>query len=225
MNNLLIRIKKMKKNYFHSGNSLSILDNVNLEIKNSEIISITGPSGVGKTTLLNILGMLDSFESGEFFFNSFDGSKLNIQLKNKFRNEFIGFVHQFFHLIPELTVIENVALPKMILGFNNNDSLKDADILLNTFGLNDRKYFKPSYLSGGEQQRVSIARALINKPKLIIADEMTGNLDENTADEIFDFFLKEIKKNNQTLIFATHNNKYAKQALKNFKLRQGQITN
>ena len=223
MNKLLIQIRNLNKSYKYSNDYFPILENLNLEISNSQIISVIGPSGVGKTTLLNIIGLLDSFNSGEYCFDDCDVTKLSIKSKNKFRNEFIGFVHQFFHLIPELSVIENVALPKMIMGKNKNESFMKAQQLLDTFGLNERRDFKPSLLSGGEQQRVSIARALINKPKLVIADEMTGNLDENTADEIFSFFLKEIKNNKQTVIFATHNIKFADQAHKKLELTQGKI--
>ena len=223
MSKFLIKIKNLTKKYKYSNNYFTVLENLNLEIFNSQVISIVGPSGVGKTTLLNIIGLLDSFNSGEYYFNDFDVTKLNVKSQNNFRNKFIGFVHQFFHLIPELSVIENVALPKMIMGNNKSESIKEADLLLNTFGLIERRDFKPSLLSGGEQQRVSIARALINKPKLVIADEMTGNLDENTADEIFEFFLNEIKKNKQTAIFATHNKKFADQANKKLELTQGKI--
>ena len=123
MNKLLIQIKNLNKRYKYSNNLFPVLESLNLEISNSQIISVIGPSGVGKTTLLNIIGLLDSFNSGEYCFNDFDVTKLNIKSKNKFRNEFIGFVHQFFHLIPELSVIENVALPKMILGKNKKESL------------------------------------------------------------------------------------------------------
>ncbi len=223
MSKLLIQIRNLNKKYKNNNNYFNILENLDLKISDSQIISITGPSGVGKTTLLNIIGLLDSFNSGEYFFNDIDVSNLSIKLQNHFRNEYIGFVHQFFHLIPELTAIENVALPKMIMGKNKNESFKEAENLLNTFGLKERKDFKPSLLSGGEQQRVSIARALINKPKLVIADEMTGNLDENTADEIFEFFLREINNNKQTVIFATHNIKFADQAHKKLELTQGKI--
>ena len=223
MNKQLIQIRNLNKSYKYSNDYFPVLENLNLEISNSQIISVVGPSGVGKTTLLNIIGLLDSFNSGEYCFDDCDVTKLSIKSKNKFRNEFIGFVHQFFHLIPELSVIENVALPKMIMGKNKNESFMKAQQLLDTFGLNERRDFKPSLLSGGEQQRVSIARALINKPKLIIADEMTGNLDENTADDIFSFFLKEIKNNKQTVIFATHNIKFADQAHKKLELTQGKI--
>ena len=219
----LLKINNIHKTYIDGTNTLEVLDDVSMSMNSKEIVLIMGPSGSGKTTLLNIIGLLDSFNSGEYCFDDCDVTKLSIKSKNKYRNEFIGFVHQFFHLIPELSVIENVALPKMIMGNNKNESFMEAQILLDIFGLNERKDFKPSLLSGGEQQRVSIARALINKPKLIIADEMTGNLDENTADDIFSFFLKEIKNNKQTVIFATHNIKFADQAHKKLELTQGKI--
>ena len=223
MSKLLIKIKNLNKKYKFNNNYFSILENLNLEISNSQIVSIVGPSGVGKTTLLNIIGLLDSFNSGEYYFNGFDVKNLSIKSKNIFRNKFIGFVHQFFHLIPELSVIENIALPRMILDKKTSTSFVEAEKLINTFGLKERKNFKPSLLSGGEQQRVAIARALINKPKLIIADEMTGNLDENTADEIFNFYIKEINKNKQTVIFATHNIKFANRAHKKMLLTKGKF--
>ena len=221
MNNFLIQIKDLHKKFQHNNNSFYILKKINFNVKKSEVISITGPSGVGKTTLLNIVGLLDSYNSGKYFFNNSDVNNLNIKSKNKFRNEFIGFVHQFFHLIPELSVIENVALPSMIMGQNKEVSFSKAEFLLNKFGLQKRKYFKPSILSGGEQQRVSIARALINKPKLIIADEMTGNLDEKNSNDIFNFFIKTAVLKNQTIIYVTHNLELANKAKKKYKLENG----
>lgn len=223
MNDLIIKIQKLFKNYIHKNIKIPILKNIELEICKSDIISIVGPSGVGKTTFLNIIGLLDNFDTGEYHFNNVDVSKLNHTKKNKFRNEYIGFIHQFFYLIPELTILENVALPNMIMGNNNKESFEYAKNLLDIFDLYHRIDHKPSYLSGGEQQRAAIARALINKPILILADEMTGNLDEKTADKIFDFFINEITKNKQTLIYATHNFKYAKKAKKKFNLSNGKL--
>ena len=216
MNKLLIQIRNLNKSYKYSNDYFPVLENLNLEISNSQIISVVGPSGVGKTTLLNIIGLLDSFNSGEYCFDDCDVTKLSIKSKNKFRNEFIGFVHQFFHLIPELNVIENVMLPYLI-NSKQSANFKLAKNLLETFGLNDRMNFKPIKLSGGEQQRVAIARSLINNPDLILADEMTGNLDENTAKEIFNFFLSYVKENKKSLIFVTHNNYFAEQANNIFK--------
>ena len=219
MTNNLISVNKLFKSYSHRNIKIPILKNINLTIKENDIISISGPSGVGKSTLLNILGLLDIFDSGSFYFDKKSVRDLSKNEKNLFRNEKIGFVHQFFYLIPELTVLENVAITNMIKTNNKNASYSYAKYLLELFKLENRINFKPSYLSGGEQQRVAIARALINKPKLLIADEMTGNLDENTANDIFDFFITEIKKNNQTLIYATHNIEYANKAMEKYKLK------
>ena len=212
MTNQIINIENLNKIYTLKNSKLSILENINFKLKEGNIVSIMGPSGCGKSTFLNIVGMLDSEFLGRYHFSNKDVTNMTIQEKNILRNNSIGFVHQFFHLIPELSVLENVAMPKMIQSNNNKESLDSAEYLIAKFGLSERINFKPLNLSGGEQQRVSIARALINKPQIIIADEMTGNLDEETSDSIFDFFLNEIKINKQSLIYVTHNEKYAKKA-------------
>jgi len=219
----MIKIFNLYKSYTYRDSKFSILENIKFEIQKNDIISIIGPSGVGKSTFLNLVGLLDSFDNGEYYFEEIDVKKLTKQEKNKFRNVYIGFIHQFFHLIPELTILENVAIPKMIKDDNKKESYEYAYHLLETFGLQDRINFKPTYLSGGEQQRVAIARALINKPKIILADEMTGNLDEETADNIFDFFINEIEQNKQTLIYATHNKKYADKAKIKLQLTQKRL--
>ena len=220
MTKKLIEINNLSKSYKYKDSKLSVLHNLKFEIKEKEIISIIGPSGVGKSTFLNIVGLLDTFDVGNYYFNENDVTKLSNNKINIFRNKYIGFVHQFFHLIPELTILENVAIPKMIMNNNKKESYDYAYYLLEIFKLHDRINFKPSYLSGGEQQRVAIARALINKPKIIVADEMTGNLDEETADNVFNFFIDEIKKNKQTLIYATHNKRYSDRAKIKLKLSQ-----
>ncbi len=212
MTNHIINIENLNKAFPLRNSNISILENVNFKIKRGNIVSIMGPSGCGKSTFLNIIGMLDSEFMGKYYFFNKDVKNFKIQEKNILRNNSIGFVHQFFHLIPELSVLENIAIPKMIQTNDKKKSIKSAKYLINKFGLLERINFKPLNLSGGEQQRVSIARALINNPQIIIADEMTGNLDEETSDSIFDFFLNEIKKNKQSLIYVTHNEKYAKEA-------------
>jgi lipoprotein-releasing system ATP-binding protein len=171
-----------------------------------------GPSGCGKSTFLNIIGLLDSEFEGKYDLLNKNATNLSVSEKNLLRNNSIGFVHQFFHLIPELTVLENIALPKMIQTNNTKESIVSANYLVKKFALTERVNFKPLNLSGGEQQRVAIARALINNPQIIIADEMTGNLDEETSNTIFDFFLNEIRNNKKSLIYVTHNEKYAKKA-------------
>ena len=190
MNNF-IEINNLKKK-FHLLNEyeLLIFENLHFSITKYSITSIVGSSGCGKSTFLNILGLLDSNFEGQFLFEGKATKTINGNQLSKIRNKKIGFIHQFFNLIPELSVLENVILPGLIS--NNKESLvnKEACELLDIFGILDKKNIKPNKLSGGEQQRVASARALINKPDLILADEMTGNLDEDTSDEIINFFLK-----------------------------------
>ena len=212
MNNL-IKINKLNKKFKLSNNdNLLIFENLNLNIDKNSITSIIGPSGCGKSTLLNILGLLDSSYNGDYIFNNQNMQKMRNSHLSKIRNRNIGFIHQFFYLIPELSVLENIKLPALIN--NSNDALitGDAIKLLETLEIDEKQNMKPNLLSGGEQQRVAIARSLINKPELILADEMTGNLDESTSDEIIEFFLNFIKKNNLSLIYVTHNSKYAEMA-------------
>ena len=212
MINNIINIEHLNKSYSLKNSNLLILENINFELQESSIVSVMGPSGCGKSTFLNIIGLLDSEFEGKYDLLNKNAINLSVHEKNLLRNNSIGFVHQFFHLIPELTVLENIALPKMIQTNNTNESIVSAKYLVEKFGLAERVNFKPLNLSGGEQQRVAIARALINNPQIIIADEMTGNLDEETSDTIFDFFLNEIRNNKQSLIYVTHNEKYAKKA-------------
>ena len=212
MINKIISIEHLNKSYSLKNSNLLILENINFELQESSVVSVMGPSGCGKSTFLNIIGLLDSEFEGKYDLLNKNTMNLSVYEKNLLRNNSIGFVHQFFHLIPELTVLENIALPKMIQTNNTKESIVSAKYLIEKFGLTERINFKPLNLSGGEQQRVAIARALINNPQIIIADEMTGNLDEETSDTIFDFFLNEIRINKKSLIYVTHNEKYAKKA-------------
>ena len=208
----IISIYNLSKEYTSNNNSVVILKDISFKLCQGDIVSIVGPSGSGKSTFLNILGLLDSSFKGQYDFLDNNIKNTSNDQKNVIRNNSIGFVHQFFHLIPELNVLENVTLPNLIQCNKVADSVKKAKSILTNFDLQDKIHSKPHNLSGGEQQRVAIARALINKPSIIIADEMTGNLDEKISDSIFNFFLEQIKINNQSLIYVTHNNHYAKQA-------------
>ena len=218
MTSPILTVNNLSKVYNLNKNKLSVLNNINFNLYQGDIVSISGPSGSGKSTFLNILGMLDSEFIGEYFFLDSNVNKLSVSEKNTIRNKSIGFVHQFFHLIPELSVLENVALPHLIKKNHYKESTKIAKDIINNFGLKDRMDSKPVNLSGGEQQRVAIARSLINKPKIIIADEMTGNLDEKTANSVFDFLLEKIKINNQSLVYVTHNKDYAMKANYKYKI-------
>ena len=212
MNNF-IEIKNLKKKFHLSNeNELLIFENLNFSITKNSITSIVGSSGCGKSTLLNILGLLDSSFEGEFFFEGKATNSISSNQLSDIRNKKIGFIHQFFNLIPELSVLENIILPGLINKKKESVVTKEACNLLQIFGILDKKNIKPNKLSGGEQQRAASARALINTPDLILADEMTGNLDEDTSDEIINFFLNFIKNNNISLLYVTHNQKYADMA-------------
>ena len=212
MNNF-IEINNLKKKFhIFNENELLIFENLNFSITKNSITSIVGSSGCGKSTLLNILGLLDSNFEGQFLFEGKVTKNISSNQLSKIRNKKIGFIHQFFNLIPELSVLENVILPGLISKNKETVVNKEACELLDIFGILDKKNIKPNKLSGGEQQRVASARALINKPDLILADEMTGNLDEVTSDEIINFFLKFIDSNRISLLYVTHNQKYADMA-------------
>ncbi len=223
MNKNIISIKNLHKEYFANNIKQIVLNKIDFKMFEGDIVSISGPSGSGKSTFLNILGFLDSDFKGDYFFLDDNTKNISLADKNKIRNKSLGFVHQFFYLIPELSVLENVVLPKLILENKYTESIKIAKEILYNFGLENKMNSKPLNLSGGEQQRVSIARALINKPKLLIADEMTGNLDEKTADNIFNFFLNQVRENNQSLIFVTHNKNYAKKAKYEYTISQHKL--
>jgi len=223
MNNF-IEINNLKKKFHLSNdNELLIFENLNFSITKNSITSIVGSSGCGKSTLLNILGLLDSNFEGQFLFEGKVTKTFSSNQLSNIRNKKIGFIHQFFNLIPELSVLENVILPGLIS--KNNESIvnKEACELLDIFGILEKKDIKPNKLSGGEQQRVASARALINKPDLILADEMTGNLDEDTSDEIINFFLKFIKSNNISLLYVTHNQKYADMANNKYEFKNKKL--
>ena len=214
--NNFIKIRNLSKSYVLNYNNLTIINQLSLDLQKKCIVSIVGPSGSGKSTFLNIIGLLDRDFSGEYELNGKNIQQLNKKKLNYIRGTSIGFVHQFFHLIPELNVVENVMLPYLI-NSNKSNGYELAKNLLETFGLSERMTFKPIKLSGGEQQRVAIARSLINNPNLILADEMTGNLDEHSAKEIFNFFLTYVIENKKSLIFVTHNSFFANKANNIFK--------
>ena len=207
--NFIIEISDLNKNYvLENKQSVEIIKDLNFKLKRNTKISILGPSGSGKTTFLNIIGLLDKEFKGKYIFNGHNVSTLSENKINKIRGLSIGFIHQFFHLIPELTVIENVMLP-VLINTNNDKAYQNSKDILVKFGLENRISYKPLKLSGGEQQRVAIARSLVIDPDIILADEMTGNLDENTANKIFKFFIDYVEENKKTLVYVTHNKKFS----------------
>ena len=184
---------------------LHILKGVNLEVQQGEIVTIVGASGAGKSSLLNIIGTLDKADSGRLHINNTEVGKLNSKQLSHFRNTQIGFIFQFHHLLAEFNALENVCIPAFIAGMSKSQAEKRAATLLDKLGLSSRVYHKPSQLSGGEQQRVAVARALVNNPALILADEPSGNLDSANARDLHELFINLRNEFNQTFIIVTHN--------------------
>ena len=202
---MIIKLEDVDKFYMETGNKLHILKKLNLEVKRGEFVSILGKSGSGKSTLLNIMGLLDKIDGGKIWIDDKEVSSLNETERNNIKNHFLGFVFQFHYLMSEFTALENVMIPALLNNFKNKAEIeKEAKELLEIVGLAERMKHKPNQLSGGEKQRVAIARAMINKPKLILADEPTGNLDEDTGEMIFSLFRKINKERNQSIVVVTH---------------------
>ncbi|MFL2564186.1 MAG: ABC transporter ATP-binding protein [Parvicellaceae bacterium] len=204
-------------------NDLNVLNGIDISIAEREIVSIVGKSGAGKTTLLQILGTLEKPSTGKVLYDEKNVFDLNENELADFRNKNVGFVFQFHHLLPEFTALENVCIPAFISKISRKIAVEKAEYLLNQMGIADRLDHKPSELSGGEQQRVSVARALINDPKVILADEPSGNLDSKSAEKLHELFFKLRELNNQTFVIVTHNNKLANLADKKIIINDGNI--
>lgn len=209
------------KNIVKKYENLDVLKGVDVHINKGEMISIIGASGAGKSTLLHILGTLDKPDSGEIFIDNVPVHSLSGKSLADFRNHNIGFVFQFHHLLPEFSAIENVCIPGWIAGRKNSELNDEARILLNRLGLGSRINNKPSQLSGGEQQRVAVARALINKPKIVFADEPTGNLDSRHAKELHNLFVDLSNEFQQTFVIVTHNEELAAMSVRVLKMKDG----
>lgn len=213
------------KNIHKHFDTLHVLKGVDLVINKGEIVSIVGVSGAGKTTLLQILGTLDSFEDtiGSLLINSTSIASLNSNQLAKFRNDNLGFIFQFHQLLPEFTALENVCIPAFIKGIPKTEAEKKAKELLNFLGLSNRESHKPNELSGGEQQRVAVARALINNPSIILADEPSGNLDTESAENLHNLFFKLRDEFGQTFVIVTHNEELAEMADRKLVMQDGKI--
>lgn len=213
----MISLKNIEKKY----GTLQVLKGIDFTVSQGEVVSIVGASGAGKSTLLHIMGTLDKPDNGSITIDNIEVQKLSDKKLAAFRNKNIGFVFQFHHLLPEFTAIENVCIPAFINNRSKDEAEKEAKYLLNLLGLHDRLQHKPSELSGGEQQRVAVARALINKPKVVLADEPSGNLDSSNAKELHQLFFKLREELNQTFVIVTHNEELAKLSDRTFVMKDG----
>ena len=222
MNNPLIKISDIKRNFVLGNETVYVLKGINLEINKGEYVALMGPSGSGKSTLMNLLGCLDTPTSGTYILNGKDVSKMKDDELAEIRNKEIGFVFQTFNLLPRTTALDNVALPMIYAGYPKSERNKRAVEVLEQVNLSDRMDHQPNQLSGGQRQRVAVARALVNKPSIILADEPTGNLDSKTSVEIMKLF-NEIHANGNTVILVTHEEEIAAYAHRVIRLRDGVI--
>lgn len=206
-----------------SYDSLEVLKGIDLHINKQEIVSIVGASGAGKSTLLHIIGTLDKADRGQLVIDGTEVSRLNATALAAFRNRKIGFVFQFHHLLPEFTAIENICIPAYIGGMGKKEAADKAMQLLDYLNLTDRKDHKPSELSGGEQQRIAVARALINNPAVVLADEPSGNLDSQSAQELHRLFFRLRDEMHQTFVIVTHNPELAAMSDRNITIKDGVI--
>jgi len=222
MNNEIIKLSKISKKYIGANKDITVLKNINLKINKGELISLSGPSGSGKSTLLHIIALLDQPTSGEIFFKKKSFSKSNDREKDLVRQKSISIIYQQNNLLSDFTALENVTIPLLNVGNSWKDSVQKATQILSLVNLSRRLNHFPSELSGGEQQRVAVARALITEPDLILADEPTGSLDRKTANEIFSLFLK-LKSKKRTILYATHNRELSSRADYNLNILDGNI--
>lgn len=209
------------RNITKSFGSLQVLKGIDLDIAQGEVVSIVGPSGAGKTTLLQIMGTLDRADSGSIIINGTDISSLKNQALARFRNQHIGFVFQFHQLLPEFTALENITIPALIAGRSQREARQRAEELLDFMGLSDRAAHKPAELSGGEKQRVAVARALVNRPAVILADEPSGSLDSANKAELHALFFRLRDEMGQTFVIVTHDEELAKTTDRTIQMKDG----
>ncbi len=223
MSDLALELTDLKRSFTQGDVTIDVLRGVNASLRRGEIVALLGPSGSGKSTMLQAVGLLEGGFDGTIRIDGEDVTRLDQGDRTKTRREKIGFVYQFHHLLPDFTAIENVVLPQLIRGAGQAEAEERAADLLGRLGLADRLNHKPSKLSGGEQQRVAVARALANRPLLVLADEPTGNLDEATADRVFDQFVKLVRDHGSAALVATHNERLAAKMDRVLRLHEGHI--
>ncbi len=224
MSNSVLELREVRRTFKQEGGNLDILRGCSLAIEPGELVALIGPSGSGKSTLLHIAGLLEGADGGAIIVGGRDASKLDDSGRTALRLETIGFVYQYHHLLPEFSAQENIMLPQMIKGVAHEDAKKRADQLLAMVGLTPRADHRPARLSGGEQQRVALARALANSPKILIADEPTGNLDPHTADSVFGVLQDLVNGEKLALLMATHNHDLARKMKRAVEIRDGVLS-
>jgi len=223
MSNPVLSLKTLKRTFHQGPEALHILRGINLDLYPGEIVALVGPSGSGKSTLLQTAGLLEKSDGGEVIIDGKSCSRLSDMVRTQIRREVLGFVYQFHHLLPEFDGEENIILPQMIAGKSWSDARIRARDLLNEVGILNRASHRPARLSGGEQQRVAIVRALANRPKILLADEPTGNLDEHTATAVFDKLIQLVRKENLAALIATHNTDLAQRMDRILTLHDGHL--
>jgi lipoprotein-releasing system ATP-binding protein len=221
---IIASLVDVRRSFTQGAVTIDVLCGVNLQIRSGELIGLLGPSGTGKSTLLQALGLLEGGFSGSIRIDDTETRDLDADALTDIRRDKLGFVYQFHHLLPDFNALENVVLPQLIAGFGKADAEDRAQNLLTRLGLGERLEHKPSKLSGGEQQRVAVARALANKPKLVLADEPTGNLDEHTADIVLEEFMSLVREEGSAAVVATHNERLAKKMDRIVRLHEGVLT-
>ena len=219
----MLRLTDISHEYKQGGSKISVLSNLQLNISNVNNLGVIGPSGSGKTTLLNIIGLVESPKNGKILINDLDCNLMKPEEKTIFRRDNIGFIFQNNQLLEDFNVLENIALPLILNGVSLKKSIKEAEKFLKLLNLENRKNFKPGLLSGGEQQRIAVARALIKKPFILLADEPTGSLDTKTSEDVFNFMIQIAKKNNTICIIATHNMSLISRLDSCYKIEQGKL--
>ncbi len=218
-----LQMKSVKKSFRQGSEQLDVLQNIDFDIMPNEIVALIGPSGSGKSTLLQIAGLLEKPDSGDIFLDGGLCSEMNDNLRTELRRDYLGFVYQYHNLLPDFSALENVMLPQLIKGTKEKQAKEKAAWLLERLGLSERLKHRPAELSGGEQQRVAIARAIANTPKLLLADEPTGNLDPDTSEAVFAELLKIVKETGLSALIATHNMDLAKRMDRKVQLKSGRL--
>lgn len=223
MSDPILRVSGLKKTFSKNGVEINVIKGITIDINEGDFITIMGPSGAGKSTFLHILGTLDKPSEGDIFFRHRNIKEFSEEEESRFRNEKIGFVFQFYHLLQDFNVIENIMMPLLIKRLNHADATAKAEKFLEIMGLRHRRDHKPGELSGGEQQRVAIARALVNEPEIILADEPTGNLDRKTGKEVLNYLLSINEQLSSTLVLVTHDPEIGSIGERKMKMVDGEL--